>query len=84
MAYSPSLLLSTNKRAIARPVSYTHLNPPAIPHWWKCQPLIPTLLSQELKNYLKLNAKEKNVQIADQVIIDESAGEVVILSLIHI
>ncbi|NPP11824.1 acetyltransferase, partial [Escherichia coli] len=35
-------------------------------------------MSQELKNYLKLNAKEKNVQIADQVIIDESAGEVVI------
>ncbi|OZY19903.1 acetyltransferase, partial [Escherichia coli] len=31
-----------------------------------------------MKNYLKLNAKEKNVQIADQVIIDESAGEVVI------
>ncbi|MCN8756796.1 hypothetical protein MLO11_24130, partial [Escherichia coli] len=27
---------------------------------------------------LKLNAKEKNIQIADQVIIDESAGEVVI------
>lgn len=53
-------------------------NPPAIPHWWKRQPLIPNLLSQELKNYLKLNAKEKNVQIADQVIIDESAGEVVI------
>ncbi|MCN3699753.1 acetyltransferase, partial [Escherichia coli] len=49
-----------------------------MPHWWKRQPLIPTLLSQELKNYLKLNAKEKNVQIADQVIIDESAGEVVI------
>ncbi|MBE0126314.1 acetyltransferase, partial [Escherichia coli] len=24
-----------------------------------------------MKNYLKLNAKEKNVQIADQVIIDE-------------
>ncbi|EGD5077326.1 acetyltransferase, partial [Escherichia coli] len=23
-----------------------------------------------MKNYLKLNAKEKNVQIADQVIID--------------
>lgn len=41
-------------------------NPPAIPHWWKRQPLIPNLLSQELKNYLKLNAKEKNVQIADR------------------
>ena len=53
-------------------------NPPAIPHWWKRQPLIPTLLSQELKNYLKLNVKEKNIQIADQVIIDETAGEVVI------
>lgn len=24
-------------------------NPPAIPHWWKRQPLIPNLLSQELK-----------------------------------
>lgn len=53
-------------------------NPPAIPHWWKRQPLIPNLLSQELKNYLKLNVKEKNIQIADQVIIDETAGEVVI------
>lgn len=30
------------------------------------------------ENYLKLNVKEKNIQIADQVIIDESAGEVVI------
>ncbi|EOK4019007.1 TPA: acetyltransferase, partial [Escherichia coli] len=49
-----------------------------MPHWWKRQPLIPTLLSQELKNFLKLNVKEKNIQIADQVIIDESAGEVVI------
>ena len=39
-------------------------NPPAIPHWWKRQPLIPTLLSQELKNFLKLNVKEKNIQIA--------------------
>lgn len=39
-------------------------NPPAIPHWWKRQPLIPNLLSQELKNYLKLNVKEKNIQIA--------------------
>ncbi|PNR18701.1 hypothetical protein BA882_17165 [Escherichia coli] len=47
-------------------------------HWWKRQPLIPNLLSQELKNFLKLNVKEKNIQIADQVIIDESAGEVVI------
>ena len=53
-------------------------NPPVIPHWWKRQPLIPNLLSQELKSYLKLNVKEKNIQIADQVIIDESAGEVVI------
>ena len=53
-------------------------NPPAIPHWWKRQPLIPNLLSQELKNFLKLNVKEKNIQIADQVIIDETAGEVVI------
>lgn len=53
-------------------------NPPAIPHWWKRQPLIPNLLSQELKNYLKLNVKEKNIQIADRVIIDETAGEVVI------
>ncbi|MFP1455004.1 acetyltransferase [Escherichia coli] len=35
-------------------------------------------MSQELKNYLKLNVKEKNIQIADQVIIDETAGEVVI------
>ncbi|EGE3240103.1 acetyltransferase, partial [Escherichia coli] len=26
-----------------------------------------------MKNYLKLNVKEKNIQIADQVIIDESA-----------
>lgn len=34
-------------------------NPPAIPHWWKRQPLIPNLLSQELKNFLKLNVKEK-------------------------
>ncbi|MFV2736375.1 acetyltransferase, partial [Escherichia coli] len=49
-----------------------------MPHWWKRQPLIPNLLSQELKNYLKLNVKEKNIQIADQVIIDETAGEVVI------
>ncbi|AWS66381.1 hypothetical protein AM464_18770 [Escherichia coli] len=31
-----------------------------------------------MKNYLKLNVKEKNIQIADQVIIDETAGEVVI------
>ncbi|MGC6746858.1 hypothetical protein ACP0HM_34940 [Escherichia coli] len=36
-------------------------NPPAIPHWWKRQPLIPNLLSQELKNYLKLNVKEKKI-----------------------
>ncbi|NWJ89602.1 acetyltransferase, partial [Escherichia coli] len=35
-------------------------------------------MSQKLKNYLKLNVKEKNTQIADQVIIDETAGEVVI------
>ncbi|HFV4120695.1 TPA: acetyltransferase, partial [Escherichia coli] len=49
-----------------------------MPHWWKRQPLIPNLLSQKLKNYLELNVKEKNTQIADQVIIDESAGEVVI------
>ena len=35
-------------------------------HWWKRQPLIPNLLSQELKNYLKLNVKEKNIQIADR------------------
>ncbi|EPU5900370.1 acetyltransferase, partial [Escherichia coli] len=49
-----------------------------MPHWWKRQPLIPNLLSQELKKYLKLNVKEKNTQIADQVIIDETAGEVVI------
>ncbi|PSL59194.1 acetyltransferase, partial [Escherichia coli] len=27
-----------------------------------------------MKNYLKLNVKEKNIQIADQAIIDESAG----------
>ena len=52
-------------------------NPPAIPHWWKRQPLIPNLLLQELKNYLKLNVKEKNIQIADGNI-DETAGEVVI------
>ncbi|MGQ7179680.1 hypothetical protein ACUOA5_32225, partial [Escherichia coli] len=49
-----------------------------MPHWWKRQPLIPNLLSQELKNYLKLNVKEKNIQIADQVIIDETAGEVLV------
>lgn len=53
-------------------------NLPVIPHWWKRQPLIPNLLSQELKSYLKLNVKEKNIQIADEVIIDESAGEVII------
>ncbi|MFV2448154.1 acetyltransferase [Escherichia coli] len=46
--------------------------------WSHYQPLIPNLLSQELKNYLKLNVKEKNIQIADQVIIDKTAGEVVI------
>ena len=34
-------------------------NPPAIPHWWKRQPLIPNLLSQELKNFLKLMLKRK-------------------------
>ncbi len=53
-------------------------NPPAIPHWWKRQPLIPTLLSQELKNFLKLNVKEKKYSDCRPVIIDESAGEVVI------
>src|SRR5699024_1444097 len=53
-------------------------NPPAIPHWCKHQSFIPNLLSQELKNFLKLNVKEKNIQIAYQVIIDETAGEVVI------
>ncbi|EJP5883151.1 acetyltransferase, partial [Escherichia coli] len=35
-------------------------------------------MSQEVKNYLKLNIKEKNIKIADHVIIDESAGEVLI------
>ncbi len=52
-------------------------NPPAIPHWWKLNRLFPTFCHRN-ENYLKLNVKEKNIQIADQVIIDETAGEVVI------
>lgn len=39
---------------------------------------MPNRPPQELRNYLKLDGEDKNIQINHQVIIDESAGKVII------
>ena len=59
-------------------VNPKEISPHAIPPWWKRQKLIPAQLQQEVKDYLKVDTEEKNTQISDNVIIDESAGDVVI------
>ncbi|WP_194206260.1 acetyltransferase [Superficieibacter sp. 1612_C1] len=49
------------------------------PRWWQRQEIIPCQLPVALKSYLKLNQTDsKEISIASGVIIDESAGEVLI------
>lgn len=59
-------------------VNPKEINPHAIQPWWKRQKLIPAQLPQDVKVFLKVDTEENNIQIADNVIIDQSEGDVII------
>ncbi|HBA8113194.1 TPA: acetyltransferase, partial [Escherichia coli] len=59
-------------------VNPNEINPHVIPPWWTRPKLIPRLLPQEVKRYLKICTESKDFRIADNVVVDTSSGDVVI------